>query len=74
MSQDRHCHVSLWSTAEAGIGIIAGSLPDLRKFVKRWITVDSKLANTRHPNHTGDRMGWESLVISEPQATLKGST
>ncbi|KAH7217258.1 hypothetical protein BKA60DRAFT_648429 [Fusarium oxysporum] len=37
----RHCHVSLWSTVEAGIGIIAGSLPALRKFVKRWITFDS---------------------------------
>ncbi|KAF4341509.1 integral membrane protein PTH11 [Fusarium beomiforme] len=37
----RHCYVSLWSIFEAGIGIIAGSLPALRKVVKRWIKFDS---------------------------------
>ncbi|KAG4255874.1 hypothetical protein FPRO04_11533 [Fusarium proliferatum] len=37
----RVCHVSLWCTVEAGIGIVAGSLPALRKLVKRWIKFDS---------------------------------
>ncbi|KAF5983065.1 integral membrane protein PTH11 [Fusarium bulbicola] len=53
----RHCHVSLWSTVEAGIGIIAGSLPALRKFVKRWITFDSSARQYSPPKPYGGSHG-----------------
>ncbi|KAF5568714.1 integral membrane protein PTH11 [Fusarium phyllophilum] len=53
----RHCHVSLWSTVEAGIGIIAGSLPALRKFVKRWITFDSSARQYSPPRQYGGSHG-----------------
>ncbi|KAF4440959.1 integral membrane PTH11 [Fusarium acutatum] len=53
----RHCHVSLWSTVEAGIGIIAGSLPALRKFVKRWITFDSSARQYSPPKQYGGSHG-----------------
>ncbi|KAF5640129.1 integral membrane protein PTH11 [Fusarium sp. NRRL 25303] len=53
----RHCHVSLWSTVEAGIGIIAGSLPALRKFVKRWITFDSSARQYSPPKPYGGSNG-----------------
>ncbi|EXM22781.1 hypothetical protein FOTG_09544 [Fusarium oxysporum f. sp. vasinfectum 25433] len=53
----RHCHVSLWSTVEAGIGIIAGSLPALRKFVKRWITFDSTARQYSPPKSYGGSHG-----------------
>ncbi|KAI3576205.1 hypothetical protein IWW34DRAFT_808118 [Fusarium oxysporum f. sp. albedinis] len=56
-SQHRHCHVSLWSTVEAGIGIIAGSLPALRKFVKRWITFDSTARQYSPPKSYGGSHG-----------------
>ncbi|KAJ4090245.1 hypothetical protein NW756_006602 [Fusarium oxysporum] len=52
-----HCHVSLWSTVEAGIGIIAGSLPALRKFVKRWITFDSTARQFSPPKSYGGSHG-----------------
>ncbi|KAG5757967.1 hypothetical protein H9Q72_013888 [Fusarium xylarioides] len=53
----RHCHVSLWSVVEAGIGIIAGSLPALRKFVKRWITFDSSARQYSPPKQYGGSHG-----------------
>ncbi|KAF5687728.1 integral membrane protein PTH11 [Fusarium circinatum] len=53
----RHFHVSLWSTVEAGIGIIAGSLPALRKFVKRWITFDSSARQYSPPKPYGGSHG-----------------
>ncbi|KAI1035630.1 hypothetical protein LB504_005967 [Fusarium proliferatum] len=53
----RHCHVSLWSTVEAGIGIIAGSLPALRKFVKRWISFDSSARQYSPPKPYGGSNG-----------------
>ncbi|KAF5594998.1 integral membrane protein PTH11 [Fusarium pseudocircinatum] len=53
----RHCHVSLWSVVEAGIGIIAGSLPALRKFVKRWITFDSSARQYSSPKQYGGSHG-----------------
>lgn len=57
LTQDRHCHVSLWSVVEAGIGIIAGSLPALRKLVKRWITFDSSARQYSLPNQYGGSHG-----------------
>ncbi|KAF5610146.1 integral membrane protein PTH11 [Fusarium subglutinans] len=53
----RHSHVALWSTVEAGIGIIAGSLPALRKFVKRWITFDSSARQYSPPKPYGGSHG-----------------
>ncbi|KAF5556412.1 integral membrane protein PTH11 [Fusarium napiforme] len=63
----RHCHVSLWSTIEAGIGIIAGSLPALRKFVKRWITFDSSARQYSPPKIYGG--GSHGLGITSHIAT-----
>ncbi|KAF5685905.1 integral membrane protein PTH11 [Fusarium denticulatum] len=63
----RHCHVSLWSTIEAGIGIIAGSLPALRKFVKRWITFDSSARQYSPPKLYGG--GSHGLGITSHIAT-----
>ncbi|KAF9770129.1 hypothetical protein IL306_012362 [Fusarium sp. DS 682] len=37
----RVCNVALWCLFETGIGVIAGSLPPLRKLVKRWGIFDS---------------------------------
>ncbi|KAF5020649.1 hypothetical protein F66182_7326 [Fusarium sp. NRRL 66182] len=34
-------HITLWSIFESGIGIIAGSLPSLRRLVKSWVNFDS---------------------------------
>ncbi|RBQ79423.1 hypothetical protein FVER14953_21207 [Fusarium verticillioides] len=66
-AQDRHCHVALWSTIEAGIGIIAGSLPALRKFVKRWITFDSSARQYSPPKLYGG--GSRGLGITSHIAT-----
>ncbi|KAG9501843.1 hypothetical protein J7337_007539 [Fusarium musae] len=63
----RHCHVALWSTIEAGIGIIAGSLPSLRKFVKRWITFDSSARQYSPPKLYGG--GSRGLGITSHIAT-----
>ncbi|EWG53872.1 hypothetical protein FVEG_17186 [Fusarium verticillioides 7600] len=63
----RHCHVALWSTIEAGIGIIAGSLPALRKFVKRWITFDSSARQYSPPKLYGG--GSRGLGITSHIAT-----
>ncbi|QGI63901.1 hypothetical protein CEK26_007852 [Fusarium fujikuroi] len=53
----RHCHVSLWSIVEGGIGVIAGSLPALRKFVKRWVTFDSSARQYSPPKQYGGSHG-----------------
>ncbi|KAF5009349.1 hypothetical protein FDECE_4447 [Fusarium decemcellulare] len=37
----RVCNVALWCVFETGIGVVAGSLPPLRKLVKRWVNFDS---------------------------------
>ncbi|KAF4985670.1 hypothetical protein FDECE_16401 [Fusarium decemcellulare] len=35
------CNIALWSIFETGIGIVAGSLPSLRRLLKNWVNFDS---------------------------------
>ncbi|KAH6876581.1 hypothetical protein B0T10DRAFT_532644 [Thelonectria olida] len=63
-------NIVLWSIVESGTGIIAGSLPSLRRLVKNWINFDS--TNGSSPAHitpyTGTNRG---TVTSKVGATTR---
>lgn len=65
-SQTDNCaHIVLWSIIESGIGIIAGSLPSLRRVLKRRLHLDS--TNRPSPVHKlriGPCTGTNEVVIS----------
>ncbi|TDZ24413.1 hypothetical protein Cob_v003424 [Colletotrichum orbiculare MAFF 240422] len=45
-------NIVLWSIFECGIGIIAGSLPSLRRLLKFWLDKSSKGSSYQNNNHS----------------------
>ncbi|KAJ3534690.1 hypothetical protein NM208_g7436 [Fusarium decemcellulare] len=46
------CNIALWSIFETGIGIVAGSLPSLRRLLKNWVNFDSSNGQSSGPHMT----------------------
>ncbi|KAF4456202.1 hypothetical protein F53441_1620 [Fusarium austroafricanum] len=55
-------HIILWSTTESGIGIVAGSLPSLRKLVSSRFHFDSSMGSS--PAHITPFSGTGRAVIT----------
>ncbi|KAJ4251053.1 hypothetical protein NW762_011704 [Fusarium torreyae] len=60
-------YITLWSVFEGGIGIIAGSLPSLRRLLKTWVNFDSSHGHSSSHNTPFTRAG-VSTVTSKATA------
>ncbi|KAF4454258.1 hypothetical protein F53441_3259 [Fusarium austroafricanum] len=64
-------NIVIWSTVESGIGIVAGSLPSLRKLVSNRFHFDS--STDRTPANTTPFSGTNRAVITSQTATKRRS-
>ncbi|UPL03040.1 hypothetical protein LCI18_013974 [Fusarium solani-melongenae] len=65
------CNIALWSVFETGIGIIAGSLPSLRRLLKTWINLD--LSNGHSSGHVAPYAGPGALGVTSNIGTTSRS-
>ncbi|KAF4958351.1 hypothetical protein FGADI_2517 [Fusarium gaditjirri] len=65
-------NIILWSTLESGIGIIAGSLPSLRKLVSSRFHFDSSAGSS--PNHITPFSGTSRAVITSQSVSAARRT
>ena len=72
MRADDVANIVLWSTAESGIGIIAGSLPPLRKLVSSRFHFDTSTGSS--PAHVTPFAGTSrAIIISQSVPAARGS-
>ncbi|KAG9499498.1 hypothetical protein J7337_007954 [Fusarium musae] len=61
-STDNVGNITLWSVFESGAGIIAGSLPSLRRLLKNWVHFDS--SHDQSLGQTGPFTGQATSIVT----------